>query len=51
MMLSRTDLGSQYRSYSADGGETWTPAEPTGIKSPLSPASIERIPSTGDNPP
>jgi hypothetical protein len=48
MMLSRTDLGSQYRSYSNDAGETWTPAEPTNIKSPLSPASIKRIPTTGD---
>ena len=48
MMLCRTDLGSQYRSYSADGGETWSPAEPTDLRSPLSPASVERIPSTGD---
>ena len=48
MMLSRTDLGSQYRCHSADGGETWTPAEPTDLRSPLSPASVERIPSTGD---
>jgi Neuraminidase (sialidase) len=48
MMLSRTDLGSQYRCYSSDGGETWSAAEPTDIKSPLSPASLKRIPSTGD---
>jgi hypothetical protein len=27
---------------------TWTPIAPGNIKSPLSPASIERIPSTGD---
>jgi len=48
MMLCRTDQGCQYRSYSADGGETWSPAEPTNIRSPLSPASVERIPKTGD---
>lgn len=48
LMLCRTDLGSQYRSTSADGGITWTPAEPSDIKSPLSPASIARIPTTGD---
>jgi Neuraminidase (sialidase) len=48
MMLSRTDLGSQYRCHSADGGETWSAAGPTDIHSPLSPASLERIPSTGD---
>ncbi len=48
MMLCRTDRGSQFRSYSSNGGETWTPAEATDIKSPLSPASIARIPATED---
>ncbi|MFW6162582.1 MAG: sialidase family protein [Planctomycetota bacterium] len=48
MMWMRTNAGCQYLSYSKDGGETWTPAEPSSIKSPRSPASIERIPKTGD---
>jgi Neuraminidase (sialidase) len=48
MMLCRTDLGSQYRSYSADGGDTWEEAKPSVIKSPLSPASVKRVPKTGD---
>jgi Neuraminidase (sialidase) len=48
MMFMRTDLGCQYRSFSKDGGETWSPAEPSNIVSPLSPATIARIPSTGD---
>ena len=48
MMLSRTDQGSQFRSYSSDGGITWSPAEPSNIISPVSPCSIERMPSTGD---
>jgi hypothetical protein len=48
MMLARTDQGCQYRSFSKDGGATWAPAEPTDIRSPVSPASIARIPSTGD---
>lgn len=48
LMLSRTDLGCQYRSTSSDGGDTWTPVEPTSLRSPLSPASTARIPSTGD---
>jgi hypothetical protein len=48
MMLCRTDLGSQYRSYSSDRGDTWSPAEPTDLASPLSPASVAHIPSTGD---
>jgi len=48
MMLCRTNLGCQYRSYSSDGGLTWTAAEATDIKSPCSPATFERIPQTGD---
>ncbi|HPA05654.1 MAG TPA: sialidase family protein [Candidatus Hydrogenedentes bacterium] len=48
MMLCRTDQGCQMRSFSPDGGVTWTPAELTDIASPVSPATIERIPSTGD---
>jgi hypothetical protein len=48
MMFIRTQLGSQYLSFSNDGCETWTEARASDILSPLSPASIERIPSTGD---
>lgn len=48
MMFCRTDAGVQYFSYSSNNGESWTPIEPGNIKSPLSPASIERIPETGD---
>lgn len=47
-MFIRTDKGVQYTSYSKDKGETWSAVEPSNIKSPLSPASIARIPSTGD---
>jgi len=48
MMLCRTDQGCQFKSYSADGGETWSPAEPSQLISPVSPATFERIPWTGD---
>lgn len=48
LMLCRTDRGVQYRSWSADGGETWSPAEPTDILSPCSPATVKRIPGRGD---
>ena len=48
MMLSRTDQGSQFRSYSEDVGDTWSEATPTDLLSPLSPASLNRIPKTGD---
>ncbi len=48
LMFMRTNAGSQYLSYSTDGGETWTKARPSNLASPLSPASIKRIPWTGD---
>ena len=46
MMLCRTDQGSQFRSWSDDAGDTWSEAQPTDIRSPLSPASVRRIPKT-----
>jgi photosystem II stability/assembly factor-like uncharacterized protein len=48
MMFCRTTLGSQYNSYSKDGGDTWSDPAPSSLVSPLSPASIKRIPKTGD---
>lgn len=48
LMYMRTGMGSQYFSYSSDGGETWSPVEPSSLLSPVSPATIERIPKTGD---
>ena len=47
-MFIRTYSGFQYISFSQDKGKSWSPVQPSNIKSPLSPASIERIPSTGD---
>jgi len=48
MVYCRTNAGCQYVSYSADGGDVFSPFKPSNIPSPLSPASIERIPRTGD---
>ena len=48
LLFCRTDRGSQFISFSADSGETWSPLRPSAIRSPISPASIERIPATGD---
>jgi len=48
LMIIRSDLGTLYRAYSADSGEHWTTPESTGLPSPTAPASIARIPSTGD---
>ncbi|QDU74856.1 Sialidase B precursor [Bremerella volcania] len=48
LMWCRTDAGSQFVSLSDDEGETWSQLQPSNMQSPLSPATIERIPSTGD---
>jgi sialidase-1 len=48
LMFMRTGMGSQYFSYSTDGGDTWSPVTASTLLSPVSPASIERIPKTGD---
>jgi Neuraminidase (sialidase) len=45
---ARTSLGSQYGFRSADAGKTWTAPEPTELKSPTSPASIKRLPSSAE---
>ncbi len=48
MMFCRSNAGCQLISNSEDNGETWSPFQRSGIISPVSPASIERIPKTGD---
>ena len=48
LMIVRTQLGEIYASFSNDRGESWSPAVAWGVKSPESPATLRRIPSTGD---
>lgn len=48
VMFMRTTAGVQYLSFSKDKGISWSPVERSIIKSPCSPASITRIPSSGD---
>jgi Neuraminidase (sialidase) len=48
MLWVRTDAGKQFVSYSKDGGKAWSELADSNIPSPRSPASIKRIPSTGD---
>jgi hypothetical protein len=45
-MWMRTDGGSQFACFSRDGGLSWSEPEPTPLASPVSPASIERVPGT-----
>lgn len=46
MMVVRASGGCQYVGYSSDGGDTWSDLERSTMSSPLSPATIERIPGT-----
>lgn len=48
LMIIRTSLGSIYQSWSEDGGELWSEPASLGIGAPTAPATITRIPSTGD---
>ncbi|MBN1542524.1 exo-alpha-sialidase [candidate division KSB1 bacterium] len=48
LMFMRTDQGVQYQSVSRDRGLTWSAPTPGPIYSPLSPATIERNPLTGN---
>ena len=48
MMIIRNQLGYIYKSYSSDGGDTWSKPEPMSLVSSESPAAINRIPQTGD---
>jgi len=45
---ARTDVGCHYEQFSEDGGDTWTPPQPSVFKAPCSPLSIKRLPATGD---
>lgn len=48
MKWVRTDAGQQYKCFSTDRGDSWSKLQPMDLPSPRSPASIERIPATGD---
>ena len=42
----RTQLGGPFITRSADGGETWSPAQPSGLVGPESCTCLRRIPGT-----
>lgn len=48
LMYIRASGGFQQLSFSSDKGQSWSHIQPSNIPSPLSPATIEKIPSTGD---
>ncbi|MBR3086118.1 MAG: exo-alpha-sialidase [Kiritimatiellae bacterium] len=45
LLWIRTDAGCQYFCHSSDRGESWTLPRPSPLVSPLSPASIRRLPT------
>jgi sialidase-1 len=48
LMIIRNQLGFIGKSYSEDGGDTWTEMESLGLQAPEAPATLRRVPSTGD---
>lgn len=48
MMLVRTQLGYPGKAYSTDGGDTWGPMTTLGVQGPEAPATVRRVPATGD---
>jgi len=48
LMVMRTDLGTVFKSYSEDGGSTWSKPQTTGLRAPESCPGLRRIPQTGD---
>ena len=48
MIFCRSDAGSQHLAFSKNQGINWSEIQPGPIRSPMSPASIERLPATGD---
>ncbi|NLT69672.1 MAG: exo-alpha-sialidase [Verrucomicrobiaceae bacterium] len=48
LLWVRTGAGEFYRAHSGDRGQTWTPLVPMGVATPQSPASLERLPESGE---
>lgn len=48
LMIIRTQFGYIATGYSTDGGDTWSEPARLSVPSPEAPATIRRIPSTGD---
>jgi len=48
MMIVRTQLGIIGKSYSDDGGDTWSEMSSLGVMAPEAPATLRRVPATGN---
>ena len=47
LMVMRTQLGCVFKSYSDDGGVTWSKSQTTGLRAPESCPGLRRLPQTG----
>jgi len=45
---TRTDLGAQFGCVSTNAGASWSPPVATSLRSPVSPASIKRLPGSAE---
>lgn len=48
LMIMRTQMGCIATAHSSDGGETWNEQGQLDLKAPEAPATLRRIPATGD---
>jgi sialidase-1 len=48
MQIIRTQTGYIWRSFSSDGGDTWTDAAPWNIEAPEAPSTLVALPGSGD---
>lgn len=48
MQIIRTQAGTIWRSFSRDGGDTWSDAEPWTIEAPEAPSTLVAMPGSGD---
>jgi len=48
LMIFRNQLGYIAASHSEDGGDTWSAPASWGVKAPEAPATLRRVPATGD---
>ncbi len=48
LMIMRNQLGTISTAYSSDGGDTWSEPGDLSVRAPEAPATLRRIPATGD---
>ena len=47
LMYARTPVGRLFKSYSSDGGQTWTEPQPAPLAAAYAPCALSRMPTGG----